>query len=89
MFNFYNKYNDLLEGQSPERKLEAVELLSEISMNSSNMFRRFVAASAINNIEDFFVSQSDTVNQIRVRNTLDKLIEHETNEQLLSRYRSF
>ncbi len=89
MFNFYNKYFDLLNDQSNEMKLAAVDKLAIVSLSKSNMFRKFVATSTINKIEDSFTQGEDEVELIKIRKVLDKILEEETNDQLIMRYRSF
>ncbi|NNF35338.1 MAG: alanyl aminopeptidase [Saprospiraceae bacterium] len=89
MFNFYNKYFDLLKLQSEERQIEAAMKLKEIALSGGNMFRKFVATSTINKLEDRYSSPGQEVMKIKLRKILDEIINQETDEQLQSRYRSF
>lgn len=89
MFNFYNKYYDLLKLQSEERQLAAAMKLKDIALSRGNTFRKFVATSTINKLEDKYSSPGHEVMQIKLRNILDEIISQETDEQLQSRYRSF
>ena len=89
MFNFYNKYFDLLKGMPAEVQLKAAQRLSEISLSRANMFRKFVATSTINKMEDTFKAKGDEVMNIKLREILNAIISQESDEQLLARYRSF
>jgi aminopeptidase N len=89
MFNFYNKYYDLVKNQPEEKQLESAEKLAKIATTGSNTFRKFVATSTINKLEDAYKAKSNDVMVIRMRAILDKIISEETNDQLLARYQSF
>ena len=89
MFNFYNEYYNLLKKQSGERQLEAARKLSNIATGQGNMFRKFVATSTINKMEDAYSAPGEDDIKVELRKILDDIIQQESNEQLIMRYRSF
>ena len=88
MFNFYNKYYDLLKDQDANTKLEAAKKLALVSRSGDNMFRKFVATSTISKIKNSFsATEADTKSE--VSKIIESIKSDETNENLLMRYQAF
>jgi aminopeptidase N len=88
MFNFYNKYFDLLKTQDADTKVEAAKKLAAVSKTGDNMFRKFVATSTINKVKNSFTTE-EIDNKTAVSKILEDIIAQETNENLLMRYNGF
>jgi aminopeptidase N len=88
MFNFYNKYFDLVSDLDPMTKIKAAQKLSNVSMTGDNMFRKFVATSTINKIKNSFASEEEE-SKSKVSLILQDIIDQESNETLKMRYSGF
>ncbi len=89
MFNFYNRYFDLLSRLPKEIRLNSLDTLSALALNQEkNMFRRFMATSTIFKIKNTFGIE-DTVAKIKTEKLLEKIISEEKDQDLLTRYESF
>ncbi len=89
MFNFYNKYYDLVSKLDVEKRMNAVELMSNIALHGTISFRRFAAMNFINRIKNTLIEDDEMSLVEKVQNIMNHIIENETNEDVKMRYQSF
>ncbi|HMQ06457.1 MAG TPA: M1 family aminopeptidase [Saprospiraceae bacterium] len=89
MFNFYNKYFELVNQLDNDIKMNAVERMANIARHGNITFRRFAAMSFINRIKNSLWEDDENERVSRVQSLMDDIILYEKNTDLKERYRSF
>jgi len=90
VFNFYDKYVDILELQNETVQFEGAQKLKSISMDpTKNMMYKFSATNAINNLKQGMMSSGNTSAAVVLGEMIDDIKAVETNEILQQRYSTY
>lgn len=99
LFYAFGRYSDLLLGQENNKIMESVDWLENMSLNNSNIYRRYLSTNMLNNIRTKFAeenkdAEASTVTEnekhiSRINSVIEAIMAKETDETLLSRYRAY